>query len=156
VPAPATPTDTPLRIGQLARVTGFTPGTLRYYEAVGLLRPAARTTAGYRLYSRDAVERLRFVRRAQGLGISLADICAILRVTDAGAIPCEHMMAIVEREIARIEAEMRRLKDLHQELACLRTRLRQTIASGVIEPGEPCPCFENAAISSPKQGGATP
>lgn len=156
MPAPATPTDAPLRIGQIARATGFTPGTLRYYEAVGLLRPAARTTAGYRLYSRDAVERLRFVRRAQGLGLSLADIRAVLRVTDAGAIPCEHMMAIVEREIARIEAQMRRLKDLHRELASLRTRLSQTIASGLIEPGRPCPCFEDAATGVAEQGSTAP
>lgn len=154
MPAPATPADRPLRIGQIARATGFTPGTLRYYEAVGLLLPAARTTAGYRLYSPDAVERLRFVRRAQGLGLSLADIRAVLKVTDAGAIPCEHMMAIVEREIARIESQMRRLQDLHQELTSLRTRLSQTITSGVVEPGTPCPCFEDAATTAPEQRSA--
>lgn len=87
-----------LRIGQLAAASGFKARTLRYYEAVGLLRPATRTASGYRLYGPDAVERLNLVRRARVLGLPLADIRQILRATDAGNIPCVHMLEAVDRQ----------------------------------------------------------
>ena len=56
-----------LTIGRLAKLTGIEAKTLRYCDRVGLVPPAGRTAAKYRLYSEDAVARLRFIRRAKGL-----------------------------------------------------------------------------------------
>jgi DNA-binding transcriptional MerR regulator len=134
-----------LRIGQLARVTGFTPKTLRYYESIGLLRPVSRTLAGYRLYGEAAVERLRFVRRAQALGLSLRDIGAILEISDAGCIPCEHVVAIVDRELGHIEAELRRLRSRRRDLLALRSKMSAALASGSARPGRACPCIAEDA-----------
>ena len=59
----------PLTIGQLAKATGVTSKTIRYYESVGVLRPPARSSSGYRQYDQSAAERLLFVRRARALGL---------------------------------------------------------------------------------------
>ena len=124
-----------LRIGELARATGFTGKTLRFYDEIGLLRPSARTAAGYRLYDAQAEERLRFVRKAQGLGLKLDDIRVILDIADAGRVPCAHVLAVVDREMERIDGQMRRLRSLRRELAILRERLSDGIASGTAKPG---------------------
>jgi MerR family copper efflux transcriptional regulator len=67
-----------LTIGQLAEQTGVARSTLRYYEEQGLIEPAGRTEAGYRVYTADARERLLFIQRTQRLGFSLSDIRAML------------------------------------------------------------------------------
>lgn len=132
-----------LRIGQLAKATGFTQKTLRYYEDIRLLTPAARTDSGYRLYPEDAVSRLQFVRRAKCLGFSLDDIRTILEISDDGRLPCEHVIAIMDRDLARIEAQTRRLQTLKSDLLALRARMEDAIASGSVTPGGGCPCFQD-------------
>ena len=69
---------TPLTIGEVAARSGFTASALRYYERVGLVRPSARSAAGYRLYGEDALDRLAFVARAKQLGCSLDEITDLL------------------------------------------------------------------------------
>src|SRR5918912_3615656 len=73
-----------MKIGELAKVAGVNPRTLRYYERIGLLTPARRSDAGYRLYTARDAERLAFIRHAQRLGLSLRAIAEILAVRDAG------------------------------------------------------------------------
>jgi len=141
-----------LRIGQLAKATGFTAKTLRYYEDLRLLRPVARTASGYRLYPEDAVTRLQFVRRAKGLGLSLHDIGAILEISDEGRLPCKHVMAVVDRDLARIDAQLARLRSLKHDLLSLQSRLKEALASGTAAPGAACPCFEEHSGSEPAPG----
>ena len=65
-------------IGAAAQLTGVSAKMIRHYETVGLIPPAARTAAGYRLYGAADLHRLRFVRRARSLGFSMDDITALL------------------------------------------------------------------------------
>jgi len=134
-----------LRIGQLARDSGFTAKTLRYYEDVGLLRPAARASNGYRLYADESLPRLRLVRRAKSLGLPLADIRTILQISDEGRLPCDHVLAIIDRDLDGIDAQMRRLRDLRRDLLAMKSRVAEAIASGAVAPGGVCPCFEDEA-----------
>ena len=67
-----------MRIGELAKLAGISTSALRYYEEVGLLGPAARTEAGYRIFRGDAVGRLQFVQRAKALGLSLQEVRQLL------------------------------------------------------------------------------
>ncbi len=131
-----------LRIGQLATETGFTPKTLRYYEGVGLLRPDSRSDSGYRLYNDAAVERLRFVRRAQRVGLRLEDIRLILEISDEGRVPCEHVMQVVDRELERITEQLKRLRQFREGLLEIRSRMTD---SGDRRQGEICPCFGDDA-----------
>lgn len=71
-----------LRIGELAAATELTPDTLRYYERLGLLAKPQRSAGGFRLFGRDAVERVRFVKQAQALGLALKSDNWLVR--DAG------------------------------------------------------------------------
>ncbi len=131
-----------LRIGELARTTGVPPKTLRYYDEIGLLRPAGRTPSGYRLYGDGAVDRLRFVRKAQRLGLSLTDIRSILNISDEGRVPCEHVAAIVDRELAHIDDQLRQLRSLRRDLLTLRSKMTNAQMSGMAPAGQGCPCME--------------
>lgn len=133
--------EQPLRIGQLADASGTPPKTLRYYEEIGLLRPDGHTESGYRMYSEKAVERLRFVRRAKSLGLSLKDIGEILAISDAGRVPCEHVVGVIDRELERIAEQMAGLTALREDLTGLRRQLTDALASGATKPGKLCPCL---------------
>lgn len=136
-----------LRIGQLATETGFTPKTLRYYEEIGLLRPTQRAESGYRLYDDAAVKRLRFVRRAQGVGLRLEDIRRILEISDEGRVPCEHVMEVVDRELTRIAEQLEKLHQFRDGLLALRSKMTASLSSENTRPGEVCPCFRDDAAS---------
>jgi MerR family copper efflux transcriptional regulator len=131
------------RIGALAKRTGFTTKTLRYYEQIGLVRPAERTESGYRLYGDDVLDRLRFVRRSRGLGLRLDDIKRILEISDEGRVPCEHVISVVDRELGELARQMARLRALRRDLTELRTRLVHAVEIGSVGPGRACPCFES-------------
>ena len=105
-----------LTVGHVARRAGVSPHTVRYYERVGLLKAASRTGAGYRDYSEDALERLRFIRDAQRLGLRLQDIRDLLEIRDRGQCPCGHTRQLVETRLTLVRAEIRRLRDIESEL----------------------------------------
>lgn len=112
-----------LKIGQLAQATGFTTKTIRYYEEIGLMpRPrrseAGYASAGYRLYGRADVERLAFIKRAKGLGLSLDEIRDILTLHDRHQPPCVHVLAILDHKLELLD-------DLIQELRQFRADLRR-------------------------------
>ncbi len=130
-----------LRIGQLARATGSTEKTLRYYDQIGVLKPSGRSSSGYRLYCEDAVERLRFIRNAQDLGLSLSDIQSILEISDGGRVPCQHVLAVVERDLSTIEGQLKRLRELRRALLAAKGKLDEALATGSVEAGQACLCL---------------
>src|SRR5574338_835028 len=73
-----------LKIGEVARMSGVGIETLRFYERSGLLGRPARTQSGYRLYDREVLERLDFIKRAQVLGFSLDEIKQIISEKEGG------------------------------------------------------------------------
>ncbi len=75
--------------------------------------------AGYRLYGSADCERLRFIRQAKALGLTLAEIGEVLALRDGGTCPCPHVPSLIDHTLAVIEARLRILTDLHQELRAL-------------------------------------
>jgi DNA-binding transcriptional MerR regulator len=69
-----------MRIGDLAKLTGVSASTIRFYEIQGLLPAAARLANGYRDYDRHAVEIVKFIDRARNLGFGLREVAAHLRL----------------------------------------------------------------------------
>ncbi len=104
-------------IGDVAGQTGVPPATIRYYESIGLLSPAARSAAGYRRYTETAVEELRFVRKAQALGFSLDEVGEILKLTRAGETPCSHVLSLAHQHLAAVDERIRQLKRFRAQLA---------------------------------------
>lgn len=129
-----------LRIGQLARASGVTEKTIRYYDQIGLLTPSGRSAARYRLYGHDAIERLRFVRNARDLGFTLRDIRDILELSDGGRVPCAHVLAVVERDLRAIDARLTRLGELRSALLGVKAKLVEAVTAESCEPGRACPC----------------
>ncbi len=141
--APTSPGD--LRIGELARATGYSDSTLRYYESIGLVRPIRRTSAGYRVYGAASVERLGFVRNAQSLGLRLDEIRKILAITDAGDVPCDHVLSVVDAELSQLDAQLARLTALRHDLQALRRRLTDESARGAPMAAQGCRCVTEIA-----------
>ena len=108
-----------LRVGQLADAVGIAPDTIRYYERTGLLPPPARTPGGYRAYTTDAVERLRFIQGAQSLGLRVRDVRDLLAIRDTGICPCEPAEQLLRRRVAELDAEMVRLAALRAQMVAM-------------------------------------
>jgi len=111
-----------MRIGELARQSGVPATALRYYEQVGLLSEPGRTESGYRVYGEDAVDRLAFIRAAQAVGLTLAEVRQVLGVRDAGEAPCRVVTDLIDHRHAEVKARMAELSRLERELAALRAR----------------------------------
>src|SRR3954466_11648720 len=109
-----------MRIGQLAAQTGFSVRTIRFYEQSGLLPAPQRTEGGYRTYDQDAVTRLRFVRLAQALGLSLAEIAEVLRIRDHQGPPCGYVAELLDTHISALDARFKELTALRNELRARR------------------------------------
>jgi DNA-binding transcriptional MerR regulator len=130
-----------LRVSDLATAVGVRPDTIRYYERVGLLPSPNRTPAGYRAYDAAAVDRLRFIRGAQRLGLRLVDIRHLLAVRDTGACPCEPAEQLLRRRLAEVDAEIARLTELRAEMAAMAAALPMTDCPPP-SPGTWCPSTE--------------
>ncbi len=94
--------------------------TLRYYEREGLLPTPPRGANGYRQYDDAALKRLRFIRRAQGLGFSLAQVRELLRLDDG--LNCRAAQTLARDKLEGVERQIADLKRM-------RFRLKQTLAA---------------------------
>jgi DNA-binding transcriptional MerR regulator len=109
-------------IGALARRAGVGIDTVRYYERSGLLLPRTRLASGYRRYSPAEVARLRFIRRAQGLGFTLKEVRDLLALSR-------------RRDVAQVKrAAQAKLRDVEQRIASL-----QQVRRGLVSLIETCP-----------------
>jgi DNA-binding transcriptional MerR regulator len=106
-----------LKVGELAALANLTVRTLHHYDDIGLLRPSARSDAGYRLYSRDDVARLHQIQALRAFGMGLADVGLALD-SPAGA-----PLAVVERQLAALEQRMQETARMRDQLLLLRTQL---------------------------------
>jgi DNA-binding transcriptional MerR regulator len=125
-----------LTVSRLAAQAGITPDTVRYYERAGVLSPKARSASGYRLYEQSHLDRLRFVKGAQRLGLRLREIRELLDVRDRGLCPCGHTEALLRRQITGVDAELLRLEQLRNELSRMADRSRAGCPDG--EMAWPC------------------
>ena len=125
-----------LLIGEVARLTGFPTKTLRYYEEIGLVRPASRTEAGYRLYGPEEVARLGFVRQAKLIGLKLEEIKELFGLAAEGK-----RGEVVHRLEGILEAKMEETRQRMAELAEFQKHLlhyrRRTLEAA---PAESCGC----------------
>lgn len=122
-----------MRIGEIAEATGLSRDTLRFYEKRGLLR-ARRGANGYRDYPPEAVDWLRYLRLAQSLGFTLAEIEADLPLLAAPDASAEQLRAALTRKLADIDQRIDGLRTLRGELA---RRLGPDMAPCPLQAGDP-------------------
>ena len=128
-------------IGSVAKESGVPIKTIRYYEELGLLKTSGRTEGGFRIFSSDVLARLNFIKRAQRLGLSLAEIKDFLDIHDRGELPCEHVQIKLSDKISEIEQQI-------QQLQILKLELKGLLSGWETIPENPeetiCPIIESA------------
>jgi MerR family mercuric resistance operon transcriptional regulator len=126
-----------LKIGQLAQIAEVSVDAVRFYERRGLLPEPERTESGYRVYARDDVQQLRFIKRAQEVGFSLNEVRELLALRTDDRKTCEDVKARVRAKIAVIDARIAQLQTFRRAL----TRL-ETACAGDSTPVGECPVIE--------------
>ena len=105
-----------LTIGKLAALADITADSLRFYEREGLIAPASKSGAGYRLYEQDAVVRLCFIAHAKGCGFTLAEIRELLAVQSKKSACCSDVRRQVIEKKLQLEARIKAMKAMSRAL----------------------------------------
>lgn len=129
--------STQLTIGELAGQAGVKVSTVRVYEREGLLLAPGRSASNYRLYGEEAVARIRFARRAQQLGFTLAEITELLGLRVNKQTSCAEVRQLAEAKIADMEERIRSLQVMRRALAKL------AAACDTHRNNSPCPLLEH-------------
>jgi DNA-binding transcriptional MerR regulator len=101
---------------ELAKLSGVSPDTVRYYERNGLLPLAPRTAAGYRLFPPNALRRVKIIQHSLSLGFTVKELSAIFRERERGGRPCERVRQLGDEKLAAVEKAIRDLKAKRVEL----------------------------------------
>lgn len=106
-----------LTIGQVSKLAGVNRETLRYYEREGIIEQPKRKDSGYRIYPQSIVKRLRFIKRAQGLGFSLKEINELMTLrNDAKVAKCSEVKQYAQDKVKTIETKLKDLKRIRKRL----------------------------------------
>ena len=131
-----------LKAGQFALQAGVGVQTLHYYERLGLLPKPERSAANYRLYSSDALRRVRFIKKAQAAGFTLDEIKEILGMQKGGAARCRRVTEIGKKRLREIDAELASLKAFRQSLASALPNWEKNTVTRKMCAGEFCDLIE--------------
>lgn len=107
------------QIGELSRKLGLRADTLRYYERLGLLRRVARSPSGRRMYDHRDVSRLRFIRRAQHMNFSLAEIGDLLQMREDPRAARDGVRTLMTTKLEAVETRLEELTRLRTEMRLL-------------------------------------
>jgi Hg(II)-responsive transcriptional regulator len=108
-----------LTLGALAKCTGVHLETIRYYEREGLIPEPARKPSGHRIYLPSAVQRLRFIRRVQELGFTLAEIRELLSLRAEAGRDCGDVCRRAQTKLDDVREKIRQLKAIETALTAL-------------------------------------
>ncbi len=125
-----------LKIGALAQAAGVGVETIRFYERKGLLPEPPRTRSGYRQYLGDSVDRVKFIRRAQGLGFALREISELLDLRVDEVAACGPVEAQAREKLQQVAGKIEALRRIETALQ------RLVEACEAREPTSDCPILE--------------
>lgn len=134
-----------MKIGQVAKQAGVGVETIRFYERKGLLAQPPRTYGGFREYSKEAVAKIRFIKRAKDLGFSLSEIAELLSLETNPKATCADMK---QRAMVKISAIQQRVNDLQTMKRALGQLVASCSGSGPIDN---CPIFQCFGTSTTKE-----
>lgn len=113
-----------LTIGQLAKAAKVKITTIRFYERSGLLAPDARSSAGYRLYTENALTKLRFIKNAQHLGFTLDEIAELIALQSDESVDCNTIKQRTATKLKSVEYKIRSLQQMEKALKALHEKCR--------------------------------
>ncbi|WP_426998589.1 MerR family transcriptional regulator [Pseudarthrobacter sp. N5] len=133
-----------MTVGSAAEAAGVSAKAVRLWESKGLLPPAGRTEAGYRIFTDRDVEVLRFIRQAKALDLTLVEIKDILDLQRRGTAPCGQVIGLLDTHIAQIARTITELRQLRRSLDRVRRAARdgqrrgeEAVVCRIIESGPP-------------------
>jgi MerR family transcriptional regulator, mercuric resistance operon regulatory protein len=130
-----------IKVGALAEQSGVHVETIRYYQSLGLMRKPVRTRGAVARYGQDAVDRLRFIKRAQGLGFSLDEVKLLLELSTGEH--CRETRILAERKRELVDKKITDLRAIQSALNIL------IGACGTGKHGRGCPIIESLATEEP-------
>jgi MerR family mercuric resistance operon transcriptional regulator len=125
--------NTRLTIGAIARAARVHVETVRYYERIGLLSRPPRAAGCIRRYPDDALQRVRFIKRAQWLGFSLEEVATLLALAEGRV--CRETRALGETKLALVRRKL-------EDLAVVRSVLEALLSECARSPGRGCPLID--------------
>jgi len=136
-------------VSELAKRTDVTPDTVRHYVHIGMLKPERNPHNGYKLFTGEDVTKLRFIRQAQSLGFTLAEIGEILNHSMAGGSPCPQVRELMQRRVVENKIKLDALNTLQKRMedALL---LWENIPNGQPDGDSVCHLIESVTLLSPK------
>ena len=136
-----------MNIGEVALASGISAKMIRYYESIGLIRPPARSAAGYRIYREDELHALRFVKRARSLGFSIAETDDLLGLWRDSSRASAKVKAVALKHV-------RDLEEKAAELQAMAKTLRHLAKHCHGDDKPDCPILEDLATRPPRAAGA--
>ena len=125
------------RIGEIAQHAGVSVPAVRYYERLGLLAKAHRTGTGNRRYPEEAIDRIRFVKQAQGNGLTLAEIRELIALKDrGGARRCRQVRQLLAAKILQLDEQRAQLDEFRRTLQNLADQCTDSLKTA---PDPECP-----------------
>ncbi len=143
--------DKSLFIGQLARQSGVTTDTIRYYERIGLMPRTRRSASGYRLYASSAAARLQFIQKAQAFGFSLDEIQTVLNLRGTGKLPCSTVIELAETRLQHVERQLATLNILQESLRKNLRKWKRKSNQASCAASQFCNLIEELVIEEPAQ-----
>ncbi|TXR54559.1 Zn(2+)-responsive transcriptional regulator [Reinekea thalattae] len=111
-----------MKIGELAKQSGLSTHTLRYYEKSGLLKASQRSEGNYRLYSSEDLSTARFIKRAREIGFSLEEVAEFLSIrADLPHHQCADAKALADHKIEQVQNQIKELQQMVRALTRLST-----------------------------------
>ena len=105
-----------MNIGKVARLSGVSAKTIRYYEKIGLIEAAARSGGNYRVYGDSEVETLRFIQRARSLGFSVGEVAELLALWRDRSRSSRQVKALANQHLQDIDGKIAALKTMRDTL----------------------------------------
>jgi MerR family transcriptional regulator, copper efflux regulator len=136
-------------IGALAKAAGVSTPTIRYYEEIGLLPPAGRTTGGQRNYGESDLSRLTFIKQCRDFGFGIDQVRVLLELSISADRDCIETRDIAQRHLDEVQDRLAELRTLEKRLKAFVKRCNIACAGG---PGQDCVIFKDLA-APPASGG---
>lgn len=115
-----------MKIGELAKHSGCSIQTIRYYEKEALISAPERTEGNFRVYHITVLERLSFIKNCRALGLALSDIKLLISLQSSPGKPCEAVNEIIDSHLHVVQSRISDLQKLYADLKQLRLKCGST------------------------------
>jgi len=140
-----------IQIGKLAKQSGLSIDTIRFYERQGLIKQPRRSEGGFRLFGADDLQKLVFIRRSQLLGFSLGEIRELLVVRDDKTQACRHVRDLLKHKLAAVGEKIRELRALEEELQSALAKCNREMKKTPPSHDKCCPVLEEIGRANENQ-----